>query len=333
MSTLRLAIVGCGAMAEWHLDALEEAAPRTKVVAAVDPDPVRAAIVADLTGAAVFATMAAALSAGGVHAVALVVPHHLHEQLALEAFAADVHVALEKPMAPTIDACDRILAAAPTDRVFMVTENSQYWPEVLVARDLIADGAIGDVLTARSWSCAQPPAVFYPGDKPWRFQAGAMGGGAALDTGSHWLRPLRIVLGEVAEVIAVTGRSMEAMDGESIARALLRFRSGVTASLDVIMASGPVSRQPHLQFIGRLGEIVVTNDGVVELYDAAHPTGTAVFSGGYMLGYRGVWADFEAAVLDGHPLAASAEYSLGEVRTALAINRSAVTHAWESVQG
>jgi predicted dehydrogenase len=31
----------------------------------------------------------------------------------------------------------------------MVAENAQYWPEVVLAKELIDEGAIGDVVTAR----------------------------------------------------------------------------------------------------------------------------------------------------------------------------------------
>ena len=102
--------------------------------------------VAARTGAAPYASLTAALAAGGFDAALIAVPHHLHEAVATEALAAGLHVLLEKPLAPTVDACDRILAAArAAGTVFMVAENAQYWPEVLTVRDLIADGAIGDV--------------------------------------------------------------------------------------------------------------------------------------------------------------------------------------------
>ena len=70
-------------------------------------------------------------------AAIIAVPHHLHEPIATEALNAGLHVMLEKPLAPTVDACDRILAAAnAAGTVFMVAENAQYWPEVLTVRDL-----------------------------------------------------------------------------------------------------------------------------------------------------------------------------------------------------
>ena len=107
----------------------------------------------------------------------IAVPHHLHEPVAIEALRARLHVLLEKPLAPTLDACDRMLAAArEAGTVFMVAENAQYWPEVLTVRDLIRDGAIGDVITARAATFFPALDDFYGGDQPWRNNVAAAGG-------------------------------------------------------------------------------------------------------------------------------------------------------------
>ena len=67
----------------------------------------------------------------------------------------------------------RATASSPRPRaagtVFMVAENAQYWPEVLTVRDLIDDGAIGDVITARAATFFPALGDFYGGDRPWRF--------------------------------------------------------------------------------------------------------------------------------------------------------------------
>ena len=109
---LRLAFVGCGAIAHWHLTALRGAASRTEVTAAVDIDRDRALAMAKETGAEPFGSLDDALAAGTFDATLIMVPHRFHEELAVAAVRAGKHVLLEKPMAPTLDACDRILAAA-----------------------------------------------------------------------------------------------------------------------------------------------------------------------------------------------------------------------------
>eukprot|EP01050_Picozoa_sp_SAG11_P005719 SAG11_NODE_413_length_9694_cov_2.695675_4_plen_216_part_00 len=77
------------------------------------------------------------------------IPHHLHEAIALEAFAAGKHVLLEKPLATDVATCRRILAAAETSGVvFAVAENAQFIPDVLKAKELLDAGAIGAFTSA-----------------------------------------------------------------------------------------------------------------------------------------------------------------------------------------
>ena len=320
---MRLAMVGCGAIASWHLRALRSAAGRTAITAVVDPVPERASAMAAETGAASYASVDDALDAGAFDAALVMVPHHLHEAVAIQLLKAGKHVLLEKPLATTLEACDRILEAAEASgHVFAVAENAQYWPEVLIARDLIENGAIGEVVTARAWFCAGPPEEFYA-EGSWRFSASAAGGGVAIDTGSHWLRPLRMWLGELDEVLAVTARPYPAMEGESLCRALCRFDSGVVASFDVIVRDGPVAPVPMFQITGTSGELTIDGLGRVKLYDGTDQRGTVAGQGNYLQSYEGQAAAFEAAVLDGQPLPVDAAYALGELRGAFAMYRSA----------
>jgi len=79
----------------------------------------------------VFTSLHDALQWGKFDAAVVMVPHHLHETCAVQCLAAGKHVLLEKPLAHTLDSCSRLLEAAKcSNRVFMVGENSQHWPEV-----------------------------------------------------------------------------------------------------------------------------------------------------------------------------------------------------------
>ena len=331
---LRLALVGCGRIAGFHLDGIAQAAPRTRVTAAIDPDPTAAGAIAARTGARAYASLAQALADAEFDAVDIMVPHDLHETLATEAFAAGKHVLLEKPMALTLDACERIQAAARrAGTVFMVAENSQYWPDVVRARDLLAGGAIGEAVTARaSFEVAHDP-FWYPDDS-WRYEVARTGGGVVVDGGAHWIRPLRMWLGEVEEVVATTARILPVMQGESLAHALLRFRSGVVASFQAITHDAPLWAGPWWRLTGTAGEIIIHGgfDGGMTLVDRQHPEGRPIAGEhGYAASFAPELADFEAVVLDGKSPEAPPEASLGELRTALAIYRSAASGRWEKV--
>ena len=330
-----MALVGCGNIARAHWRGIRHHAPRIAVTAVVDADGDRATAMAERTGAPAFPSLPEALREGDFDAVDLMLPHDLHEEAATAAFAAGKHVVLEKPMAPDVASCMRILAAAErAGTVFMVAEQAQYWPDVVKASELIAAGEIGDVLTARA--CFYDPLPWAPGQpKPWRFELARAGGGISIDGGAHWIRPLRMMLGEIDEVVAVTGRHVADMEGESWSLALMRFASGVVATFDALLTTSPVGPTEDFRVTGTHGEVVIEHgrNGRLMLYNAAHPDGTMVMDTlpGKVASYGVELDDFSRAVLDGKALQAPPEFALGELRTALAMYRSAASGRWEKV--
>ncbi len=333
--TLKLAFVGCGEIAQSHLAGIENRARRVRITAAVDTNADNAKAVADRTGAAVFPSLEAALADGDFDAVDLMLPHDLHESAALAAFTAGKHVLLEKPMAPTLDACERILAAAgAAGTVFMVAENAQYMPPVVKAQQLIQEGAIGSITTARASFAMTLDPRWYRGTKPWRYDKGRVGGGNVIDGGSHWIRPLRMWLGEIDQVVAVLGHPLKQMEGESLAHSIFRFRSGTVATFDVLVDDTVLAPAPWFHITGSDGQIVVPgwDETTVKLFNKTHREGQAFpTDGGYWQSFGYELEDFAAAVLDGKKPAAGPEDSLGELRTALAVYESARTGTWQSV--
>jgi UDP-N-acetyl-2-amino-2-deoxyglucuronate dehydrogenase len=332
---LKLAFLGCGAIARFHLDGILEQVPDIRVTAAIDTDADKAQAFADETGAQAFSSLDEALAQGDFDAVDIMLPHDLHEETAIRCFKAGKHVLLEKPMAPTLDACQRILTAAQdSGRVFMIAENAQYWPEVVKARDLIQQGAIGEVFTARAAFVMEFDSYWFKEQKPWRFQLGRTGGGIAIDGGSHWLRPLRLWMGEIESIVGAVDRPLGQMEGESLSRALIRFRSGKIASFDCMMPETVLGPEAWWRVTGSRGELVIQDGfaGGLYLYDPDHRDGRLVMPPqGYAQSFGPELADFAAAVLYGKELEAGPEQSLGELRAALSLYRSVESGRWEQV--
>ena len=334
--SLRIALVGCGAIAEYHLKALKSDVPRAKVTACVDSDIEKAKTYGELTGGRVFSSVDEALADGDFDAVDIMLPHDLHETIAIQCLNAGKHVLLEKPIAPTIEASERILKVAnQSDRVFMVAENSQYWPEIVKAKQLIENGQIGEIITARAAFIYEFDSYWFKETRPWRYEKERTGGGIAIDGGSHWIRPLRMWLGEIEEVVGTLGHPLKQMEGESLARALFRFDSGAIAQFDAMMIDTIFAPDPWWRITGSKGEITIqaSLDGSeLWLWTNEHREGKKIFSSpGYTASFGGELADFTEAVLDRKPLAAKPEFALGELRTALALYRSAESRHWEKV--
>ena len=333
---LKLAIIGCGAIARFHLDGIKAKAPRIQVTTLVDLDISKAQVFAAETGGRAFDSLDEALAKGDFDAVDILLPHDLHEKIAIQCLQAGKHVLLEKPIAPTLDACDRIFAAAKkAPGVFMVAENSQYWPEIVEAKKHIEAGAIGDIITARAAFVYAFEEYWFEEKNSWRYEKGRTGGGIIIDGGSHWIRPLRMWMGELKEVVGVLGHPLEQMEGESLTRALFRFESGKTAIFDAMMINTTFAPDPWWRITGTDGEITINADlesAELWLWDADYPNGKKLFaSAGYPESFGGELADFTAAVLDGKALDAGPEQALGELRAALAIYRSAESGRWEPV--
>ena len=332
---VKLALIGCGNIAKAHWRGIQAHAPHIEVTAVVDINADLADEMAQRTASQAFNSLEQALAMGDFTAVDIMLPHHLHEAVALHAFAAGKHVVLEKPMAPTLVSCKRIMdAAAKAGTVFMVAEQSQYWLDALKVQQLIHAGKLGEIITARAYFSGAAKSGS-TGLTAWRYELAKAGGGICIDGGAHWIRPLRMWLGEIAEVIAVTDRPFAEMEGESLVRSLIRFESGVVAAFDALHAGQFIGPGEEFRVTGTGGEIVIERgpSGRVLLYNKEYPTGQVL-----MTKQDGRWAsfgyelhDFSEAVLRGKNLEAGPAYSLGELRTALAIYRSAASRQWESV--
>ena len=175
--------------------------------------------------------------------------------------------------------------------------------------------------------------------RPWRFNAGRAGGGIVIDGGSHWIRPLRMWLGEVDAVVATVGRPLHQMEGESLAHALLRFRSGKTATFEAFYGEGIFGPSELWRITGLEGEIAVSRLGRRGAVQRRPPGRGATDGAGRV---RGLLRPRTGRLRPRRPRRgapagrprrpqAGPEESLGELRTALAIYRSAASGGWEDV--
>lgn len=83
-----------------------------------------------------------------VDAVSITTHINDHRDIAIDALRAGKHVLLEKPMAPTVEDCDKIVEAArQSDRMFMVGHICRFDPRVALAKQAIDEGRLGRILS------------------------------------------------------------------------------------------------------------------------------------------------------------------------------------------
>jgi len=109
--TLGIGVVGTGAMGRYHVERLASGVPDAQVVAVSDVYVEGAKQVAEQVGARAYADGHELIGDDQVQAVLIASPGFTHEEFTLAGLAADRPVLCEKPLAPTIDACLRVLEA------------------------------------------------------------------------------------------------------------------------------------------------------------------------------------------------------------------------------
>lgn len=269
---LKVGLIGTGSIARnRHAPAWRKVADQATVVAVADLDGVAAAGIArqladgDGRMPEVYTDYRALIRAGGVDAVDICLPHHLHADAILAAVAAGKHILCEKPMCISLPEADRIVEAV--DRagiVYMSGHNELFYPAVAAGRDLIARGAIGVPFMIRSHEFPSGyPAAKIPGRPAgqtlmigWRASRETMGGGVLIDKGYH---PTYILLhladSEPVEVTAMAGTYVAQMDGEDTALALVRFANGAIGQIFTGEGFAFPANDAKFHAIGERGEV------------------------------------------------------------------------------
>ena len=195
MAKLRVAVVGCGAVAGAHLPILDES-DRVETSVLVDKSIDRARELGKQFGVREAVEDYREI-VGRADVAILALPHHLHAQAAIDLLGEGLHVLVEKPMAMTTAECDAMIAASErADRRLAVGLLSRYLAVAPLVRRLLVSGALGNI---RSFTIREGSEYDWPVASDFMFRRD-MGGGVLMDTGAHVLDVLLLWLGDAASV-------------------------------------------------------------------------------------------------------------------------------------
>jgi predicted dehydrogenase len=174
----------------------------------------------------------------GIEAVAIVTPNHMHAPVALEFLRRGIHVICDKPLTATLPEAKRLAKAAETSGVvFALTHNYTGYPMIRQAREMIADGALGDIRLVnveyiQDW-LAEPIEATGQKQADWRTDPARSGaGGSTGDIGTHAFNLANFVTGLTLQELAadlqsfVPGRRLD--DNGHV---MLRYTSGARGML------------------------------------------------------------------------------------------------------
>ena len=145
---VRWAVIGLGWFGEIHADTLAGMAG-IELVALCTRRPERLAALADkYEVAGRYTDYRQLLADRSVDAVSITTHVNDHREIAIDALRAGKHVLLEKPMAATVEDCNRMVQAArQNDGLLMVGHICRFDPRVALARQAIVEGRLGRILS------------------------------------------------------------------------------------------------------------------------------------------------------------------------------------------
>ncbi len=191
MEIVRVGLIGSGFISAIHHEALRECAG-AGVIAVASPTPGRAErFAAERRIPHHFTDYRAVLDLQEVDLVVLGLPNDLHCEVTCLAADARKHVVVEKPMAPSLAECDRMIAACERAGVMLgYAEELCFAPKYVRLKQLIDEGALGKIhLVKQSEKHDGPHAS-------WFFDTRRSGGGVTFDMGCHAIEFFRWLLGD-----------------------------------------------------------------------------------------------------------------------------------------
>ncbi len=221
-----VAIVGAGRWAPRLAAAAQRAG--LDVVANHNRDPETRAAFAERFGSEPVATLEAAIEHPGVEGVLLVTPNDVHAEQAVACAEHGRHVFVEKPIADTIAAGERMRdACLAAGVVLMVGHGFRRLGAARRTRELIDEGRLGRVVLAEanfSLRGSLPPSA-------WRAHRERNPGGPLMQLGIHHVDTLRSWLGPVARTTGRMAHVHTDADIDDVGVATMEFASGALGVL------------------------------------------------------------------------------------------------------
>ena len=217
------------------------------------------------------------------------VPNNLHRDVIVAALEGGKHVYADKPLACTLDEARAIVdcSRARPELVAQMTFQYRFVPALLRARQLVEDGALGDVFSARV--CYLHAGYIDP-KRPfsWRLDAAQSGrGGALFDLGSHVIDLTRHLLGEFARVRHV-GKTfvekrplkedpsqMRRVEVDDLSILTFQLANGAIGTIESSRVATGVQDEIRIEAHGSKGAIRfnLMQPNYLEFYDATAPAG------------------------------------------------------------
>jgi predicted dehydrogenase len=250
---IKVALVGCGGVARRYRKVYAGLAG-IHVVAAIDVDITEAEVAAHETGAERFSSGFEDTLGPGIDAVVISTPNYLHCQQASEALGAGKHVLLQKPMATSVEECDRILSAqAKSGRTLGIYMNLLDHPLFHDLRRVALEGHLGRIVLFSARLAHRGGLHWGGADINWRASRKATGGGSFVQLGVHYQHFMRWSTGMSVVAIQAMSKNVACphLQGDDLTLAQYELSGGALGDIQTSWCTA----EEHISLMGTKGSI------------------------------------------------------------------------------
>ncbi|WP_337062629.1 Gfo/Idh/MocA family protein [Kineococcus sp. G2] len=267
---IKVAVIGAGNIAPSHIRAYRAFPQRCTIVALVDTAPEKAHARRrefSLDGARVHASHEELLAQEEVDLVSVCTPPSTHEQISVDCLTAGVNVLCEKPMAPSLAACDAILRAEEhSGALFSSVAQNRFRDDVARLKTVLDSGLAGPVSHVQVDSAWWRGLSYY--DLWWRGTWEQEGGGCTLNHAVHHIDLLLWLLDAPRSVTAVLANTAhENAEIEDLSVAVLGYERALATITSSVVHHGERQR---IVVQGRDASVGLDGDVIAE---SAQPNG------------------------------------------------------------
>ena len=266
---IKWGFIGCGEVTEKKSGPAFSLIPGSQVTAVMSRNREKARSYAERHHIPKWYTDAQALvDDPDVNAVYIATPPSPHATYAIMAMKSGKAVYVEKPMASNYEDCCRINRIAEKTHVpCFVAYYRRYLPYFIKVRELIKEGAVGNVINVQIRFAVPPRDLDYNRTNlPWRVQPDIAGGGYFYDLAPHQIDLLQEMFGPIIEAEGFKANRGGLYATEDTVSACFRFEDGLPGSGSWCFVAHESAKEDRIEIIGDSGSLsfsVFTYDPIV----------------------------------------------------------------------
>lgn len=261
---MNFAIIGCGRIAGRHAQHIQKFG---KLQAVCDVEISKAEDLANEYAASVYSNLDDLLKKeDNLDVIAICTPNGLHAEHTIKSLNAGHHVLVEKPMALSVyDSGEMIKAAERANKRLFVVKQNRFNPPVAKVKELIDNNALGKIFSVQL-NCFWNRNNNYYTQSEWKGTK-ELDGGILYTQFSHFIDLLYWYFGDVKEAhsIANNYNHKEIIDFEDTGVSILKFHSGVIASINFTINSYNKNMEGSITIFGEKGTIKIGGKYLNEL--------------------------------------------------------------------